>query len=184
MIGDGREQPVEVVLVDALREECDNSKKITRVRSKILEHRGGERQLDSGGKALVVACVKYIRMSSLPFLDQSVCAPFVVMRNRGKQGDRQRMEIKSFQDVIDQIGPFAVLVDTVEGVARSVHRQCWDIESLAVGRDGGDAGGDTETDVAELTQLLHHVIDPLSIHSLWIKNGFRIIEDDEHLLRG
>jgi hypothetical protein len=61
------------------------------------------------------------------------------------------MEVESFQDVIDSIGLFAVLVDAIECVACSLHRQCWDFESFAVRGDGGDAGGDAETDVAELS---------------------------------
>jgi len=51
-----------------------------------------------------------------------------------------------------------------------------------VGRDGGDLGNDAEAGVDELAQLLHHCVDPLGTRSLWIKNGFGVVEDYEHFI--
>jgi len=39
------------------------------------------------------------------------------MTNRGKQGDRQCMEVELFQNFLDPIAPFAALTDSMEGVA-------------------------------------------------------------------
>ena len=94
------------------------------------------------------------------------------------------MEVELFQDLVGRIGPFAVLVDAIEGVTCSLHRQRRDVEGLAVGRDGGDAGCYAKANVIELTQLLHHRIYLLSVRSLRVENGFRVIEDNEHLFRG
>ena len=93
------------------------------------------------------------------------------------------MEVEVFQDPVDPSRPFAVLVDSIEGVVRSFHRQCRDVEGLAAGRDGRDARGDEKANVAELTQFLHHRIDLLAARSLQIENGFCVIEDYHHLLR-
>jgi hypothetical protein len=41
-VRDGGEQPFEVVLVDALWEKCDDSKKRSGIGAKFLEQRGGE----------------------------------------------------------------------------------------------------------------------------------------------
>jgi hypothetical protein len=41
-VGDGGKQPGNVVLIDALREEGDDAEKLSGVRTKFLEHRGGE----------------------------------------------------------------------------------------------------------------------------------------------
>ena len=94
------------------------------------------------------------------------------------------MEIKSFQDVVDQIGLFPMLVDTIERVAGGLHRQCRDLESLAIGRDGRNTGRDAKPNVVVATQLFHHAIDLLSIRSLWVEDGFRIVENYDHLLGG
>lgn len=94
------------------------------------------------------------------------------------------MEVELTQDIVNEIGLFTVLVYMIEGTACSLDRQRWDVGRLAVGRDSGDAGSDAKTDVLKLTQLLHHSVDLLGIHSLRIKNGLCIIEDYEDLLRG
>jgi len=94
------------------------------------------------------------------------------------------MEVELVQDIVDEIGPFITLVYAIEGIACSLNRQRWDVESLAVGRNGGDTGGDTEANVAKLTQLLRHKVDLLRVRPLRIKNRLRVIEDYEHLLGG
>ena len=38
-VGEGGKQPLEVVLVDALREEGDDSEKLSGIRPELLEHR-------------------------------------------------------------------------------------------------------------------------------------------------
>ena len=69
------------------------------------------------------------------------------MCDSSEQGDRQRMEIKSFENVVDQIRSFAVLVDAVECATCSLQRRYWNVESFAAERDDGDSGGNAETDV-------------------------------------
>ena len=41
-VGDCREQPIEVVLINSLREECDDSEKPSGVGAEFLKHRGGQ----------------------------------------------------------------------------------------------------------------------------------------------
>ena len=103
-----------------------------------------------------------------------------MIRNGGEQGYREWVEVELAQYVIDHIGFPAVLINAKEGVAGGIHRQRRDVESLAIRRDRGDTGCDTKTNVVELAQLLHHGVDLLGVHSLRIKNGFCIVEDDEH----
>jgi len=59
---------------------------------------------------------------ALPFPRKSIHAPLAVMRDGREEGDREWMEVKSFHDVVNQIGPFAMLVDPIERVARGPHR--------------------------------------------------------------
>ena len=59
-VGDGGKQPVEVVLVDALREEGDNSEEVTGVGAEVAERRRSEREFDGGCQALVVVCLQYL----------------------------------------------------------------------------------------------------------------------------
>ena len=94
------------------------------------------------------------------------------------------MEVELFEDAVDQIGPFAVLVDPIECVMRGIHRQRRDVESLAVRRDGGDPGGDAEMNAAELAQLLHRSKDLMGASSLWVKDGFGIVEHYEYFVGG
>jgi hypothetical protein len=51
-------------------------------------------------------------------------------------------------------------------------------------RDHRDAGGDAKADVSEPAQFLYHGVYVPAISSLWIENGFCVIEDDEHFLGG
>ena len=50
-VGDGREQPIDILFVDTLWEEGDDSKKPSGIRSKFSEHRRGEGKFDRGCKA-------------------------------------------------------------------------------------------------------------------------------------
>ena len=49
--------------------------------------------------------------------------------------------------------------------------------------DRRNAGGDAKADVSESAQLLYHGVYVPAISSLWIQNGFCVIEDDEHFFR-
>ena len=86
-VRDGGEQPLEDFLIDALREEGDDSEKPSGVGSEFLEHRRGERKLDSGSEAPVVLDPKHIYPSSLPLPGESVGVPLAVMGNGSKQRD-------------------------------------------------------------------------------------------------
>ena len=77
-----------------------------------------------------------------------------------------------------------MLVDAIECVACGLHRQCRDLDNLAARGDGGDARGNAKTDVAEPSQLIHSGVDLLRTHPLGVEDGFSIVEDHEHLLRG
>jgi hypothetical protein len=55
-----------------------------------------------------------------------------------------------------------------------------DNQTLAARRDGGDARGDAQTNVAAATQLLHHGIDLLGFRSLRVENGFGVVEEQNH----
>ena len=94
------------------------------------------------------------------------------------------MEVELLQDAVDQVGLSAMLVYVVERVACGLHRQCWDFEDFAIGRDDRDAGGDAKTNVAESGQFIHSHIDFLCTRHLGIEDRFSIVEDYEHLLRG
>ena len=82
-VGSGRKQPVEVLLADPLREEGNDSEKLPGVRAELLEHWGGERQLDRDRQALVVLRLEYVRLAPLPLLQQSTIVPPVLTRDRG-----------------------------------------------------------------------------------------------------
>ena len=83
-IRDGRKQPVEVVLINTLREEGNDLKKPLGIRAKFLEHWGGKQEFNCGGKALVMLCLQY---TCSPFSDQLISIPLVVMCNSSKQGN-------------------------------------------------------------------------------------------------
>ena len=62
---------------------------------------------------------------------------------------------------------------SIDSVGMSVHSQ-----------SGGDPGSDAKTDVAQLAELLDHSIYLLCARSLRIEYRFRVVEDDECILRG
>ena len=80
-VGVGREQPINVLFVNALREEGEDSEKLFCVGAELLEHRGGERKFDRGGQAPRVPCVKYACSPFPPFTGQSVGISTVVLSN-------------------------------------------------------------------------------------------------------
>ena len=114
------------------------------------------------------------------FSSQSVRVPLFLACNCGKQGDRKGVEVKLFQDAIDEFGPIAAVVDPVECIVCSVHRYCWHIEVLAIWRSSGDTRSDANTDVVEPAQFLHHSVDLLCTCSLRAKDSLRTIEDDQN----
>ena len=61
------------------------------------------------------------------------------------------MKVEPVQDVVDEIGPSAILVYAIEGFAPSLDRQRRDVEGFAVGRNCRDARSDTKADVANAT---------------------------------
>ena len=183
-VGDCREQPIQIVLINPLWEECDDLEEITGIGSESLKHRRRERQLDRGCEAPPVVCLEHVCPMLLPFSDQPTGVPLVVMGDRCKQGDRQWMEVELLQDVVDWIRSIAVDVDAVERLACGLHRQGRNVDPLTVGREGGDPGSDAKADVAQLAELLDHRIYLLRARSLRIEYRFRIVEDDEHILGG
>ena len=77
-VGYGGKKPVEVFLVDALGEEGDHSKEVTRNRVEATECRGGQREFQGFCKALIVVCLKHLRPLCVPLLCQSIRIPPVV----------------------------------------------------------------------------------------------------------
>ena len=86
--GNRRKQPVDVVLVDTLREERNDSEKVAGVGTKFLKHQRREGQLDGSCKALVVICLEHICPTLVTLTDQPIRVPLVVMSNYSKQGYR------------------------------------------------------------------------------------------------
>ena len=94
------------------------------------------------------------------------------------------MEVEFFQHLVDLVGSSAKPVDPIECLTPSLHRQRRDLDDLAVsGKGVGDAGSDDETDVIELAQLIHDCINLLCVGLRQAENGFRIVENNDHLLR-
>ena len=59
-----------------------------------------------------------------------------------------------------------------------------DVESFAVGRNGGNAGGNAKADVLDLAELLYCRVYLAGLWPLGIKYGFGVVEDYGHLLGG
>jgi hypothetical protein len=115
-------------------------------------------------------------------LNQSIIIPLVVMSDSREQSDRERVEFELLQDAVSEVNPSSGLAYTMECPTRGSDRQRRNDESLAVGRDGGDARCNTKADVPEQAQLLHHGVYFPSICSLRVEDGFGIVENYEHLL--
>jgi hypothetical protein len=120
-VGDDGKQPIDVVLVDTLREEGNDFQKRSRIRAKFLKHGGGKRNLDCGGEALLVPRLKYARSLFLPLSRQPVYTPLVLMSNSGKKSYRKRVEVQLLQDPIDYVGTLVIFVDVIERAARGIH---------------------------------------------------------------
>ena len=136
-VGNGWILPMNVLLVDTLREEGYNLQKLAGIGSEFLEFGQAEGKLDRCREAPGVCCP----VLSYPFCDQSVGVPLVLLRGSGEQGDGERMEVELLQDAVDRVGPPTVLVDTIERVTGGLHRQCRYFERLAIRRDDRNTGG-------------------------------------------
>ena len=93
-VRDGGKQPLEVILVNALREECNNSEEHSSIGSEFFEHGGVKRELDCGSEAPVMLGLQYTRPPLLPFLCQLTHVPLFLMPNCGKRRDRKWVEVE------------------------------------------------------------------------------------------
>ena len=94
---------------------------------------------------------------------------------RCKQGNRERVEVKLFEDVVDRIRPSAVLVDAIKRVTGGLHRQRREFENFTIGRDSTNARCYAQAGVVGLARLLDHSINLLSTCSLWVENRFGVV---------
>ena len=92
-VGDGGEQPIDVVLIDALREESDDTEEVTGAGTKFAECRRSKRKFDRCCQALVVVRLKDLHTVCIPLPGQSIVIPHVVRCGGGEQRDRECMEI-------------------------------------------------------------------------------------------
>ena len=83
--------------------EGDDSEKLSRIGSKILEHRRGDREFDCGREASLMFRLQHPRLALLPFLGQPIVVPLVLVCDGGQQDEREGMEVEPLQDVVDQI---------------------------------------------------------------------------------
>ena len=74
-VWDDGEKPVDVVLVDPLREEGDDSDEVMRRGAEAMESRGCERELEGCRKALIVIRPKHLRPLGIPLVRQSIMVP-------------------------------------------------------------------------------------------------------------
>ena len=91
-IGNGGEQPVEVVLVNALGEKRDDFKEVTGMRAEFEECGGSERELDRCRQALVIGTKDLCPVRS-PLLGQFVVVPHIVQGSGSEKHDRQGVEV-------------------------------------------------------------------------------------------
>ena len=164
-------------------EESDDSKKISGLGTKAFEQRGGKRDLDGICQALLFR-LEHTRLAVLPLLRQSIVVPLVLMCDSGQQGHREWVEVELCEDLVDLVWSLVVAVDAIEGLACGLDRQCRDVQAPAIWGYGRDAGCDDKTDIAELSQFLHHSIDLPFIGTMWVQNRLGIIEDNNHFFRG
>jgi hypothetical protein len=94
------------------------------------------------------------------------------------------MEVELLEDLVNATSFLVVVVDVMEGTACGVHRQCGDIQTLAIWWYGGDVGCNTEAHIVELAQFLHQAINIPSVGSLGVKNRLSVVEDYENFIRG
>ena len=91
-VRDCGKQPLEVILVNALREERNNSEERSSIGSEFFEH-GVKRELDCGSGAPAMLGLQYTRPPLLPFLCQLTHVPLFLMPNYGKRRDRKWVEL-------------------------------------------------------------------------------------------
>ena len=123
------------------------------------------------------------RSTSLPLPRQSVRVPPILMRNRGEQGNRKGVVVEPLQDGADQIRLLSPLAYGIEDVSCGIHRQRWDVDNLAFGRNHGDPGRDTETYRLHSAQLYHKGVDLHRVRSSGIEDRFGVVEDYDRLPR-
>ena len=183
-VRDGGKEPIEVVLIHPLWEESDNSQKIAGTGAELAEGGRSEREFDRGSQALIVLCPKYLRASRLQLLGHTIIAPHVV-RCRGCQKSYQKgVIVEELNQVTDDFGPPAVVVDVVEDVACRLPRQLVDHWALAEWGGHRDARSDADADRSDLTQFVHHLVYLLCIRPLRIEDGLDVVQDDKYLLGG
>src|ERR1700753_2013876 len=81
-VGDRGKQPVEVLLVDTLREKRDDSQKFPGIGAEFLECRGGKGEFYGRCEALIAVRPKYLRPVCVPLRGQLLVIPHV-LRCRG-----------------------------------------------------------------------------------------------------
>ena len=69
-------------------------------------------------------------------LSHSLLSLLVLLCDSWEQGDRKRVEVELFQDVVDQVRALVVSADAIEGVTGGIHQQCWDFNGLEFRRNG------------------------------------------------
>ena len=67
-VGDRGRQPAQVVPIDAWGEEGDNHEEFTGIGTEFAEGYGGGRELYGCFEALIVFCLKYLRVARAPLL--------------------------------------------------------------------------------------------------------------------
>ena len=83
---------------------------------------GGKREFNCGGEAAFMSRLQHTRPFLLPFSSQSIHGPLVMTRNRSGQSDRGRVEVKLFEDAVDQVRWVVVVVDVIGSIACCIHR--------------------------------------------------------------
>jgi len=120
IVKDGGKQPFEITFVNTLGKKAMTPRS-SRASVRVLEHRGGQREFDRSGNAVVMQSLQHARPPFLPLTSHSDVIPLAVMRNGSKQCDRKGMEVQLFQNLVDVSGLFALLVDPEKCVACSVY---------------------------------------------------------------
>jgi hypothetical protein len=111
--------------------------------------------------------MEHVGPAFLPLLEKPVTVPPVLMGDGSEQLNGERVELKLFQDAVDEIGPFTLMY-TMESITGGIDRQRWHIQPLAIGRENRDPGCDAKAKLVDPTQLLHNVIYLPGLCSPWI----------------
>jgi hypothetical protein len=94
------------------------------------------------------------------------------------------MKIQALKKMVYDTRPLAIIVYAVEDVACGLHRQRGEFQPRAVWGNSGDLGGDANTDVAGVPQLLHHCLYFPGVVSLGVQNRLGVVEDNKHFPGG